>query len=61
MANHEGALASYRDTYATSATRTYLSPAPLYHSAPLMSCMTIQRIGATVVVMERFDAEKCLA
>ena len=29
-------------------TRVYLSPAPLYHSAPLMSCMTIHRIGATV-------------
>ena len=39
----------------------YLSPAPLYHAAPLVYCMTFQRLGATVVVMERFDAERCLA
>ena len=61
VANHEGALASYRTTYETSEDSRYLSPAPLYHSAPLMSCMTIHRIGATVIVMERFDAEECLA
>lgn len=61
VANHAGALTSYRTTYRTSEESCYLSPAPLYHSAPLMSCMTIHRIGATVVVMERFDAEECLA
>jgi acyl-CoA synthetase (AMP-forming)/AMP-acid ligase II len=61
VANHSGALASYETTYRTDASSTYLSPAPLYHSAPLMSCMTIHRIGATAVVLERFDAEACLA
>ena len=39
----------------------YLSPAPLYHAAPLRWCMTVQRIGGTVVVMERFDPETALA
>jgi long-chain acyl-CoA synthetase len=39
----------------------YLSPAPLYHSAPLVWSMTAQRMGGTVVIMERFDPEKCLA
>ena len=39
----------------------YLSPAPLYHSAPLVYCMSVHRLGATVVAMERFDAEQCLA
>ncbi|MGP0032264.1 MAG: acyl-CoA synthetase [Acidimicrobiales bacterium] len=39
----------------------YLSPAPLYHSAPLVWSMTVQRMGGTVVVMERFDPEECLA
>jgi fatty-acyl-CoA synthase len=34
----------------------YLSPAPLYHSAPLVYCMSMLRLGATVVVMESFDA-----
>jgi long-chain acyl-CoA synthetase len=61
VANHAGALALYRMTYRTNEHSVYLSPAPLYHSAPLMSCLTIHRIGATVVVMERFDAEQTLA
>jgi long-chain acyl-CoA synthetase len=39
----------------------YLSPAPLYHSAPLVWSMTAQRMGGTAVVMERFDPELCLA
>jgi long-chain acyl-CoA synthetase len=39
----------------------YLSPAPLYHAAPLRFCMAFHRTGATVVVMERFDAETALA
>ena len=38
----------------------YLSPAPLYHAAPLRYSMNFQRLGATVVVMERFDAEGAL-
>jgi acyl-CoA synthetase (AMP-forming)/AMP-acid ligase II len=38
----------------------YLSPAPLYHSAPLVYCMSMLRLGATVVVMEHFDASECL-
>ncbi|HUI03642.1 MAG TPA: acyl-CoA synthetase [Acidimicrobiales bacterium] len=38
----------------------YLSPAPLYHSAPLVYCLSALRLGATVVVMERFDARHCL-
>jgi acyl-CoA synthetase (AMP-forming)/AMP-acid ligase II len=38
----------------------YLCPAPLYHSAPLAWSMSAQRLGASVVVMERFDPETCL-
>ncbi|HTQ13511.1 MAG TPA: acyl-CoA synthetase [Rhizomicrobium sp.] len=38
----------------------YLSPAPLYHAAPLRYCMTINRLGGTVIVMEHFDAEEAL-
>ena len=38
----------------------YLSPAPLYHSAPLVYSMSMHRIGATVIVMERFDPQQCL-
>jgi fatty-acyl-CoA synthase len=39
----------------------YLSPAPLYHAAPLVYSMSMHRAGATVVVMEHFDPRECLA
>ncbi|MCZ6847177.1 MAG: acyl-CoA synthetase [Alphaproteobacteria bacterium] len=39
----------------------YLSPAPLYHSAPLGVAMVAAALGATTVVMEKFDAEAFLA
>ncbi len=39
----------------------YLSPAPLYHAAPLRYCMAVHRYGGTVVVMEKFDPEAYLA
>jgi long-chain acyl-CoA synthetase len=39
----------------------YLSPAPMYHAAPLRFTMGVHRIGGTAVVMEHFDAEQFLA
>ncbi len=39
----------------------YLSPAPLYHAAPLRWSMTIHRLGGTVVLMKKFDPEAALA
>ncbi|WP_426165016.1 acyl-CoA synthetase [Sandarakinorhabdus sp. DWP1-3-1] len=39
----------------------YLSPAPLYHAAPLRYCMAVHRFGGTVIVMERFEPEAYLA
>lgn len=38
----------------------YLSPAPLYHAAPLRYNMRVQRFGGTCIVMEHFDAERYL-
>jgi long-chain acyl-CoA synthetase len=38
----------------------YLCPAPLYHSAPLVGSMSWHRVGATVVLMEKFDPRECL-
>ena len=38
----------------------YLSPAPLYHAAPLRHCMTVIKLGGSVFVMEHFDAERSL-
>jgi acyl-CoA synthetase (AMP-forming)/AMP-acid ligase II len=46
--------------YGVSASSVYLSPAPLYHAAPLRWIMAVHRIGGTVVVMERFAAEAAL-
>jgi long-chain acyl-CoA synthetase len=39
----------------------YLSPAPMYHAAPLRFCMVITATGGTVVAMRKFDAEQALA
>ncbi len=33
----------------------YLSPAPLYHSAPIGFCQSVQVLGGTIVMMRRFD------
>jgi long-chain acyl-CoA synthetase len=44
-----------------SSDMIYLSPAPLYHAAPLGWSMAVQSIGGTVVMMERFDPEAALA
>ncbi len=38
----------------------YLAPAPLYHAAPLHSVMAALALGATVVIMDGFDAELSL-
>ena len=35
----------------------YLSPAPLYHAAPLAYTAAITELGGTAVVMERFDPQ----
>ncbi len=39
----------------------YLSPAPLYHSAPLANVSLALRHGGTVIVMEHFEPERYLA
>lgn len=38
----------------------YLSPAPLYHAAPLRWNMAVHRLGGTSVIMDHFDAEEFL-
>ena len=38
----------------------YLSPAPLYHSAPQAAVGLTVRIGGTAIIMERFDPERYL-
>jgi len=38
----------------------YLSPAPLYHAAPLRYSMMVAALGGTAVIMEKFDPEQFL-
>ncbi len=47
--------------YGMTADTIYLSPAPLYHAAPLGWSMAVQSLGGTVIMMERFDPEQALA
>lgn len=41
--------------WAMDSDTVYLSPAPLYHAAPMGFCQGVQTLGGTVVVMPRFD------
>jgi long-chain acyl-CoA synthetase len=38
----------------------HITPAPLYHSMPLRYSMVVQKLGGTVVVMDKFDAATLL-
>jgi len=49
-----------RKLYGIDETTIYLSPAPLYHAAPLRFNLMIMRSGGTSVIMEHFDAEEFL-
>ena len=44
----------------TDGSMVYLSPAPLYHAAPIGWASAVHRLGGTVVVMEKFDPESAL-
>ncbi|MDC3401746.1 AMP-binding protein [Alphaproteobacteria bacterium] len=47
--------------YGIDENSIYLSPAPLYHAAPLRYNMAAQQVGATCIVMENFEPESALA
>jgi acyl-CoA synthetase (AMP-forming)/AMP-acid ligase II len=47
--------------YGVTTDTVYLSPAPLYHTSPLVYCMNIQSVGGTVVILEKFDPEAFMA
>lgn len=53
--------AIYQTYHEMDSNTVYLSPAPLYHAAPLRAVMAVQRLGGSVIAMERFDAETLLA
>ncbi len=50
-----------RKLYGYDPDTIYLSPAPLYHAAPLGFTSSVLSWGGTVVVMEKFDPEQALA
>lgn len=56
-----GQLMMLTAVFGMDESTVYLSPAPLYHAAPLFYSMSVQRLGGTVIVMERFDPEDALA
>jgi len=54
-------VAVFGAVYGFTPDTVYLTPAPLYHAAPLRFSATVQAIGGTVVVLERYDPEAALA
>jgi acyl-CoA synthetase (AMP-forming)/AMP-acid ligase II len=46
--------------YRMSPSSVYLSPAPLYHAAGVNYTMAVNRVGATAILMRKFDAENVL-
>lgn len=46
--------------YGIDPETTYLSPAPLYHSAPLAFTAATHSLGGTIVVMEKYDPVEAL-
>jgi len=47
--------------FGASSNSIYLSPAPLYHAAALRWCLGMHHIGASVIIMEKFEAAEYLA
>ncbi len=47
--------------YKFNADSIYLSPAPLYHAAPIGWSTRLHKLGGTVILMKKFDAEGALS
>ncbi|MFI7666128.1 acyl-CoA synthetase [Nocardia sp. NPDC049526] len=54
-------VAMLHRAFALDEDTVYLSPAPIYHAAPLRWAGAVHSAGGTVVMLEQFDAERCLA
>ncbi len=50
----------FKERYQLDNQTVYLSPAPLYHAAPLGFTMATMAFGGTCIVMKRFDPELSL-
>jgi long-chain acyl-CoA synthetase len=61
MVDEDEGLMQFVRGYGFDEDTVYLSPAPLYHAAPLAFCIGVHGAGGTVVMMPRFDPEEVLA
>jgi acyl-CoA synthetase (AMP-forming)/AMP-acid ligase II len=50
-----------RTRFGLDQSAIYMSPSPLYHAAPLRWGMAVHRVGGTLILFEKFDAEAALA
>lgn len=53
-------LGEYTELFSLGPDTIYLSPAPIYHTAPFRFVFAVMQLGGTVVCMERFDAAEAL-
>lgn len=53
-------VAIFGQLYGFTPDSVYLSPAPVYHAAPLRFGGVVQALGGTLVMMRKFDAEGAL-
>jgi len=54
------AAIAWFESYGYNGDMVYLSPAPLYHTAPLRFSLMVHRFGGTLIIMEKFDATQAL-
>ena len=54
----EHPLVQYASPITNRPDDVYLSPAPLYHTAPVVFSSMAHRVGGTVVVLERWDPDR---
>ncbi|OPF61961.1 acyl-CoA synthetase [Hydrogenophaga sp. H7] len=53
-------VAMFGGVFGFTSETVYLSPAPLYHAAPLRTCATVHALGGTTILMDKFDPEVAL-
>ncbi|MFA1546989.1 AMP-binding protein [Actinomadura chokoriensis] len=57
---HDPAGEAVAGLFGITHATVHLSPAPLYHAAPLFLALIVHRMGGTVVVQERFEPDELL-
>jgi long-chain acyl-CoA synthetase len=60
LGSPEGVSVLGQMLFGFTAEMIYISPAPLYHAAPLRFNLAVTRCGGTTVLMEHFDPEEYL-